>query len=224
MNRRSDTPIDLDRWPEFDPSALPKKQRKAFAARRQADELYVADTAVSAIELQTGVNRRQLYRLLAHCRTAHSDGRVFGWRALVPYIHVARYQRTVKIRLQGDGAGGASAFGFLLEANPSLTAWIAEQIRAERVSVEQLSAEDGLRLRVRGLTKLHGAFLRSNAFHSTSRGLTESTSQPGVETGIEQEKSRPVAAFSFKINNLQKIVGGVDGTRTRDPRRDRPVF
>jgi hypothetical protein len=23
---------------------------------------------------------------------------------------------------------------------------------------------------------------------------------------------------------LQEIVGGVDGTRTRDPRRDRPVF
>ena len=159
MNRRSGTPIDLDQWPEFDPGALTKVKRKAFAARRQAVELYVASTAVSAIETQTGINRRQLYRLLAHCCTAHADGRAFGWRALVPYTHVARYQRTVKIRRQGDGAGSAGAFGLLLEGNPSLAAWIAEQIRAKRVSVDQLSTDDGLRLRVRGLTKLHGAFL-----------------------------------------------------------------
>ena len=65
---------------------------------------------------------------------------------------------------------------------------------------------------------------RSVPSHSTSRSLTESNSQPGVETGVSQEKSRPVAAFSFQVNNLQKIVGGVDGARTRDPRRDRPVF
>ena len=159
MNRRSGTPINLDQWPGFDPGALPKEKRKAFAARRQAVELYVANTAVSAIEAQTGINRRQLYRLLTHCCAAHSDGRVFGWRALVPYTHVARYQRTVKIRRQGDGAGAAGAFGLLVEGNPSLAAWIAEQIRAKRVSVDQLSTDDGLRLRVRGLTKLHGAFL-----------------------------------------------------------------
>jgi transposase InsO family protein len=159
MNRRAGAPIDLDHWPEFDPCALTKVKRKAFAARRQAVELYVASTAVSAIEAQTGINRRQLYRLLAHCCTPHADGRAFGWRALVPYTHVATYQRTVKIQRQGDGAGSAGAFGLLLEGNPSLAAWIAEQIRAKRVSVDQLSTDDGLRLRVRGLTKLHGAFL-----------------------------------------------------------------
>jgi len=65
MNRRSGTPIDLDQWPECDPGALTKLKRKAFAARRQAVELYVASTAESAIEAQTGINRRQLYRLLA---------------------------------------------------------------------------------------------------------------------------------------------------------------
>jgi hypothetical protein len=37
---------------------------------------------------------------------------------------------------------------------------------------------------------------------------------------------RPCAAtmFSFFFNGLGAVNGGVDGTRTRDPRRDRPVF
>jgi transposase InsO family protein len=58
-----------------------------------------------------------------------------------------------------DGAGAAGAFGHLLQAHPSLEQWIAEQIRAKRVSVDQLSTDDGLRLRVRGLAKLHKSFL-----------------------------------------------------------------
>ena len=75
-----------------------------------------------------------------------------------------------------------------------------------------------------GEKQAQAARSRSIPVHPISRSLTESNSQPGVETGIGQEKSRPVAAFSFQIHNLQKIVGGVDGTRTRDPRRDRPVL
>ena len=183
MNRRAGTPFDLDQWPEFDPGALPKKQRKAFVARRQAVELYVANTAVSAIEAQTGINRRQLYRLLAYCCTAHSDGRVFGWRALVPYTHVARYQRTVKIRPRGDGAGAAGAFGLLLGGNPSLEDWIAQQIRAKQVSVDQISSDNGLKLRVRGLTRLHVNFLEQcRRLHLTPADYPFNTYHMGIRS------------------------------------------
>jgi len=156
---RSSQPLDLGAWPEFDSSALTKNQRKTFDARRKALELYSANVVVVAIEEQTAVNRRQIYRLIAACASQHPDGRVFGWRALVPYTHVAVYRRTAKAQRRRDGAGAVGAFGHLLQAYPSLQQWIAEQIRAKRVSVDQLSTDDGLRLRVRGLTKLHTGFL-----------------------------------------------------------------
>ena len=39
------------------------------------------------------------------------------------------------------------------------------------------------------------------------------------------QKGKKKAANPFRINGLSHTTnGGVDGTRTRDPRRDRPVF
>jgi hypothetical protein len=38
-----------------------------------------------------------------------------------------------------------------------------------------------------------------------------------------QKKTIMLWLFALQINRL-KIDGGADGTRTRDPRRDRPVF
>lgn len=66
--RNSIARIDLSAWKDFDASALPSHRRQTLTARRQAVELYAAQVAVVAIEKQTGVNRRQLYRLLARCQ------------------------------------------------------------------------------------------------------------------------------------------------------------
>ena len=163
MSRRRVAPeLDPAAWPAFDTSALPKKQRSCFKARKRAVELYAANTAVAEIERRTGVDRRQLYRLLDHCVAPHDDGRAFGWRALVPYTRVADYQRVAKVELSRDGAGSGAvgAFGLLLQAHPKLATWIAECVRGKRVAVDQISTDQGLRTRLRGLKHLHSDFLR----------------------------------------------------------------
>ena len=45
-----------------------------------------------------------------------------------------------------------------------------------------------------------------------------------VKRKNEQKKSRRVKAGFLKSLIYKGFFGGVDGTRTRDPRRDRPVF
>ena len=171
MNRRRVAPeLDPASWPAFDTSALPKKQRSSFKARQRAVELYAANTAVAEIERCTGVDRRQLYRLLDHCVAPHDDGGAFGWRALVPYTRVADYQRVAKVELSRDGAGSGAvgAFGLLLQVHPALAAWIAESVRSKRIAVDQISTDQGLRTRLRGLKHLHSDFLRQ----CRSLGLT----------------------------------------------------
>jgi len=160
MSKRRDWPRpDTTIWPEFDPGALPARQRKSFIARRRAVELFAANTSLAEIEAQTGVNRRQIYRALESALTVHSDGRPYGWRALVPNTHVCGYSRSAKVLRHAAGLGTAGAFNLLIEAHPPLAQWITEQVRAKRVSVDQISTDDGLRLRVRSLTKLHLGFL-----------------------------------------------------------------
>jgi transposase InsO family protein len=154
--------MDLSAWPEFDANALAPEQRRVFKDRRQAVELYAANTPVAQIEHCTGVDRRQLYRLLDRCQTVHEDGNVFGWRALVPHARVDSYRRTAKIQLSSDGlgSGGAGAFAMLLQAHPALAEWITQQVRCKSIAIEQRSTDDGLRVRLRNLNHVHRDFLR----------------------------------------------------------------
>ena len=169
--RRNVSCPDTSAWPEFDPGALTAAQRKIFGARRRAVELFATDTSLAEIEARTGVNRRQVYRALEGAAALHADGRPYGWRALVPHTRVGDYHRLAKVHRHPVGLGTAGAFGLLLEAHPPLSQWISEQVRAKRVSVDQISTDDGLRLRVRSLTKLHLGFLvqcRALGLSSTS--------------------------------------------------------
>ena len=162
MNRRTARTMDPSSWPAFDTSALSKQHRKVFVARRKAIELYLNNVALTAIEADTGVVRCQLYRLLDHCVAPHDDGRVFGWRALVPYTRVADYQRIAKVQVSRDGTGSgtAGAFGELMQAHPAIVTWIAEQVRNKRIALDQITTDGELRVRLRGLKHLHTDFLR----------------------------------------------------------------
>lgn len=154
--------VDPATWPAFDAGALPEVQREVFAARRRAVELYASGCALRQIEIRTQVLRGNLYRMLERCFAPDEDGRPQGWKALTPYAHVSVYRRIacVTIPADGTGRGAVGAFGLLLQTQPKLAAWIAEQVRDKRFALEQRSTDDGLRTRLRGLKHLHSNFLR----------------------------------------------------------------
>ena len=143
-------------WAECDANALAEPQRSKFLKQRDVIELYARNASVAEIEKHTGIDRRQLYRMLDRCMATHDDGRVLGWRALVPQARVGSYQRTARIGIDrsGRGLGAAGAFGLLLQANPSLARWIDARVRDKAIAIEQRSTDDGLRVRLRGLKAL----------------------------------------------------------------------
>ena len=107
--RREAAPLDLSSWPEFDASAISAAKRKTFIARRQALEMYSQHARIGDIEDQTGVDRTQLYRLLNRCARTHDDGRIYGYRALVPYSRVTPYERVARLRLFPLGGSRGTA-------------------------------------------------------------------------------------------------------------------
>jgi putative transposase len=162
VSRRRDFEVDPDQWPAFDVGALPPVRQIPFKARRLAVELYASGTTLSQIESRTGVERRHFYRLLERCLALHEDGRLFGWRGLVPYARAGGYERVAGVTPGTDGGtpAAAGAFSQLLKAHPALAEWLADSVRHKRVALDQLSTDDGLRLRLRGLRHLHDEFLR----------------------------------------------------------------
>ncbi|MBC7483560.1 MAG: hypothetical protein H7337_17065 [Rhizobacter sp.] len=183
--KRVATDVDPASWPAFDTCAIAKSLRVTFDARKQAIELYAASTPFAEILERTGVHRRQLYRLMDHCLAPHEDGRVFGWRGLVPYVHVASYRRVTRIALarDGTGAGAAGAFSNFLQAHPALATWVVDRVRNKRIALQQISTEDGLRTRLAGLKHLHSDFLiQCRALGLSAQDYPFNTEQLGVRS------------------------------------------
>lgn len=75
---------DLSAWPSVDPNAMQGQRRTDLLNRIEAVRLYVAGTELFKIETATGVPRMQLYRLTRRCIEPDADGRIRGFRALIP--------------------------------------------------------------------------------------------------------------------------------------------
>ena len=196
MSRRIVREFDPSNWTAFDTAALTEGQRKVFVARRKALELYLANATVTSIETATGVVRCQLYRLLERCLTQHEDGRVFGWRALVPQVRVVDYQRIATLQPNFDGSGAAGAFGLLLQRHPSLSAWITEQVRGKRIALDRISTDGRLRVRLRGLKHLHTAFLgQCRALGLTAADYPFNTQRMGIRSLAAAVRAKGLRSF-----------------------------
>ncbi|MBB3004007.1 transposase InsO family protein [Paraburkholderia tropica] len=164
MNRRKPElqVIDITAWPTVAYREFDDDTRRVFEARMQAMLGYARGDTLVQIEQSTGVNRRQLYRLLGRALSPHPDGRPFGFRALVRYKRIADYVRlrTVVVRGERGSRGAAGALSQLLERYPTLAAWLLLQVKQRRVSLGQVHTDGHLCTRLRGLQALHDGFLR----------------------------------------------------------------
>lgn len=164
MNRRKPElqALDVTTWPTVAWTELDAAARERFRSRMQAIERYALGESVKDIEDATGVNRRQLYRLLERALEQHHDGRIFGYRALIAHVRVTEYVRVRPVTLPGErgNRGAVGALSQLLERYPTLAGWLRLQLKQHRVKLDQLDTDDGLHTRLRGLKALHAEFLQ----------------------------------------------------------------
>ncbi len=145
---------DLSLWPTVDPGALDEQRRSDLLARMDALRLYLDDTPIQTIEAATGVGRSHLYRLMKRCIKPHPDGRIHGFRALLPYARAKDYERIKPVapttRTRTSGSSGAMTR--LLLQHGSLTLLL-------RRCLSEHAAFIGEAGQICGLHAVHGAFL-----------------------------------------------------------------
>jgi hypothetical protein len=121
--------FSLESWPHPDLGTLTDTNVKRFLRRKDAVMLYLQGKAYSEIYADTGVQARYLNRLIRErCMHIHPDGRVYGWRGLVPGVHVTKYQRHIKVCATSEGHGTAGALSTLLQTEPDFTKLLNKQI------------------------------------------------------------------------------------------------
>jgi putative transposase len=159
--------LDLSIWPTVDPSALDEPRRSDLQARMEAVRLYVERNALQAIEAATGVRRSVLYRLLRRCVAPHSDGRIRGFRALIPYARAKRYERTKAVApsTRTRFAGGAGAMSALLQRHDSLPMYMRRCLGQHAVYIGAAGQLCGLHEAHRGfLAACHALGLRASDY------------------------------------------------------------
>ncbi|MEC4718398.1 hypothetical protein RY831_04525 [Noviherbaspirillum sp. CPCC 100848] len=148
---------DLSVWPSVDVSALGEADRTRFLSRRRAIELYIENPQVplADINVATGIDPKTVYRLIDRCLTTHSDGRIYGMRAAIPYARLKQYERMHMFNSDNQlhGRGLAGAFSLLLQKQPVLEKLLRRYIK-------QRSRHHGKARRAhKALARIHKAFL-----------------------------------------------------------------
>jgi transposase InsO family protein len=120
LDRRALAPelLDCDLWPGVDVESLPEQDKQRFEARRQAVVAFMRGEPPVKIKDAFGVLKKDLYRYVNRCLEVHADGRIWGFRALIPYKRTKGYERNTDA--PPASSGGAGLFMQLLREHPDI--------------------------------------------------------------------------------------------------------
>lgn len=147
--RRKDIPealTNLALWPSVDPSALDAHALAQYRLREDAINAYFRGEPLSAIEERLGVKRATISWFVNRCISPHTDGRVQGFRGLIPYSRVKDYVRVKPPKAQSDHGGLVGAFHQLLARYPSLLGIVERRIATGELHLSASNRLVGLRL------------------------------------------------------------------------------
>lgn len=98
----------LEAWPLADTSRMKPADRALFERRYQAVCGYMRGVRLADLTKKWGLSRWEIVRLRNRCLKVHSDGRLWGFRALVPHIHQEDYlvKKQLSARQRKDGCAG----------------------------------------------------------------------------------------------------------------------
>jgi len=129
--RRKDIPealTNLALWPSVDPSALDAHSHAQYKLREDAINAYFSGASLGAIEERLGVKRATIGWFVNRCISPHPDGRIQGYRGLIPYSRVKNYVRVKPPKARSDRGGLVGAFHQLLARYPNLLGIVERRI------------------------------------------------------------------------------------------------
>ncbi|MNZ50087.1 hypothetical protein D3C78_678700 [compost metagenome] len=120
---------DCELWPSIDIDLLPEKYREATLLRVHAIKAFLNEGAsLVEVEDKYKVNRSTLYRMIERCETLGEDGRVLGFKGVIPYLRISgeKYHRSKSVETEAgvSEAGDAGAFHKLLSEQDELKKWV----------------------------------------------------------------------------------------------------
>lgn len=110
------TVLDITTWPEINANMLTPAAKDRYERFRKAITRIVRDHATfSAAAREAGIDRSELDRAVERCLELAFDGKIEGWRALIPYRRLKPYHRRPETK-----GGTAGILQALLDKFPAI--------------------------------------------------------------------------------------------------------
>src|ERR1044072_7006361 len=98
MNRQPLSDIDVDlldhaKWPTIDLESVSIEERARIIRYRDAIIAFIGGMPRKLVASTHGISRNGLNRMFRRCLKVHSDGRLWGFRALRGYVRQKKYER-----------------------------------------------------------------------------------------------------------------------------------
>ncbi|MYM71749.1 hypothetical protein GTP56_05995 [Duganella sp. FT134W] len=121
-------------WPTAIADGMTKEHQELFNSRVSAIKSYFSGDSVKEIERVTGVNAKLLPTLAQKCLQIADDGRILGFRALLPYVRRKTHERSSPFKAKFPEAKGgfSGALNSLLMRFPDAEPMLVKMILQEK--------------------------------------------------------------------------------------------
>lgn len=106
--------LDVEKWPSVKSEILSEALRSKFERRKSAIKRYASGEKIKDVAARTKFSIQFIIKMFNRCMQPHPDGNIWGFRALLPYMHVKQYQR------KESAPPGAGSFKKLLTDYPQI--------------------------------------------------------------------------------------------------------
>lgn len=113
--------LDLHAWPIGNLDKLAERELSRYEARQRAVELVVRGESAEVIRSKCRMSKQMAVYLLRRCLQVHPDGKIYGFRILIPFTRAKAYLRTADVLSSQTSAHALSgAFNKLLREYPDI--------------------------------------------------------------------------------------------------------
>lgn len=128
----------LEFWPLAEPQGLSPSRQKRFENRCDAVSGYMRGESLLHLSATFGISPWEIRRLRKRCLARHPDGRIWGYRALIPHKRTQIYARRAEPSLAQNGRPACGGLlTRLLSLHPTVRAKVYEHYLRKRIGANE---------------------------------------------------------------------------------------
>lgn len=201
----------IETWPTVLDDLINVDHREKFNNKCKAVEMYIDGYPIEKIQNTTGVKSNLISALVHKCKKIAPDGRILGFRALVPFVNFKDYERKAinQFKYPEDQGGLSGVFVQTLKKFPEVSTKLNQYIKKKHskeinVHEKRIRAKD-LHKNFLKLLKEHG--VNDNQWPFNTKHLGFKTIQKYLDQVLNESFGRTVSTRGEQVASAHLAVG-----------------